>query len=123
MNFNELVDEYLKLDETHTQERKTLERKHKLEMDELLAKQHNAKKEVKLSSFFHVGDTIAIGEVEWLPTTHQITSYNILSVADDYMVAFDSKALDTRLILWEDLISAEKLFKNGEELLVREDAT
>ena len=123
MDYKDLVDSYMKLDELHTQERKTLERKHKLEMDELLTKQHEAKKEIKLSSFFHVGDTIAVGEVDWLPTTHQITSYNILSVADDYMVAFDSKALDTRLILWEDLINAEKLFKNGEELLVKGEET
>ena len=117
MQYKELVEAYLKLDEQHTQERKTLERKQKLQMDELLTKQHEAKKEIKLSSFFHVNDCIAMEEVDFTPTTiHYTTGYTLLAVADDYMVGFDSKNLETRLINWNDLVEAKKVYRNGEEL-------
>ena len=114
MQYKELVEAYLKLDEQHTQERKTLERKQKLQMDELLIKQHEAKKEIKLSSFFHVNDCIALSEVEYMPTVE----LTLLAVADDYMVGFSSKILETRLITWDDLIEAKKVYRNGEELWI-----
>lgn len=116
MDYKELVDAYYKLDEQHTQERKTLERKQKLETDELLAKQYEAKKEISFKNFFRVGSTLAIETIEYFPNVHTTYVYNIVAVGDDYLVGFNTKLLENTLITWEDLLEAERVYKNGEEL-------
>ena len=118
LSFKELADSFNALQEKHKHEVKTLERKHKLEKDNLLAKQHEELQEIKLSSIFHVGDVIALGKVDYLPTSHYIETFNIVAVGSDYLVGFDPKTCDNELLSWGDLLSSEKLYHNGNEVLL-----
>lgn len=115
-NFNELAENYLVLCKSQEQERKDLEKKHKIELNTLLEKQHNAMKEINLSSYFQVGDTIALGKVDYMPTIHYTAIYNIIAVGQDYLVVYDTNTFDNELLTMADLLDAKKLYRNGEEI-------
>ena len=75
VTFQELAENFKTLQTQQEQELKELEKKQGLEKDTLLTKQHQSMQEIKLSSYFHVGDVIALENVEYLPTQHIITTY------------------------------------------------
>ncbi len=112
LSFKELADSFNALQEKHKQELKTLERKQELEKVNFLAKQHEELQEIKLSSIFHVGDVIALDKVDYVET------FNIVAVGSDYLVGFDPKTCVNKLLSWRDLLSSEKLYHNGNEVLL-----
>lgn len=114
--FKELAENFKALQTQHEQELKELEKKQSLEKDKLFTKQQESMREIKLSSYFRVGDVVAIEEVEYLPTAHVTTVYTIVAVGEDYMVVYDSKHYSKELLNWADLLEAKKLWHNGEEI-------
>lgn len=116
VTFKELAENFKALQIQQEQELKELEKKQGLEKDTLLTKQHKSMQEIKLSSYFHAGDVIAIEEVQYLPTEHITTTYTIVAVGEDYIVGYDGKHFTKELLTWADLLEARKLWHNGEEI-------
>lgn len=114
--FRELAENFKALQAQQEQELKELEKKQGLEKDTLLTKQQQLLQEIKLSSYFHVGDVVALEEVQYLPTEHIITTYTIVAVGEDYIVGYDGKHFTKELLTWADLLGANKLWHNGEEI-------
>lgn len=118
ITFQELAENFKTLRAQQELELKELEKKQGLEKDTLLTKQHQSMQEIKLSSYFHVGDIIALENVEYLPTQHIITIYTIVAVGEDYIVGYDGKCYLNELLTWGDLLGSRKLWHNGEEITI-----
>ena len=116
VTFQELAENFKTLQKQHEQELKELEKKQGLEKDTLLTKQQQSMQEIKLSSYFHVGDVIALEEVQYLPTEHITTTYTIVAVGEDYIVGYDGNHFTKELLTWVELLEAKKLWHNGERI-------
>ena len=121
MNFKELFENYKALCYIQEQERKDLEVEYKKQVKALQKKHYTEIQGLRLCDYFQIGDTIELGMVEYLPTTHYTVRYVIVNKGEDYLVAFDDDNYTVDILRWEDFLDAKSIYHNGKEINLNED--